>query len=75
MVTFEDQSTVESFVKAQATHPMARKHVGDRTVYRCHNDFGPVAHGLGNMIPQLTDFGLAQRGDKAEPLMHPIQPN
>ncbi|PNY23331.1 Protein kinase-like domain protein, partial [Tolypocladium capitatum] len=75
MVTFEDQSTIRTFVQAQATHPMARKHVGHRTVYRCHNDFGPVTHGLGNMIPQITDFGLAQRGDKAEPLIHPIQPN
>ncbi|POR33931.1 Protein kinase-like domain protein [Tolypocladium paradoxum] len=75
MVSFEDQSTIEAFVQGQATHPMARKHVSGHTVYRCHNDFGPITHGLGNMIPHITDFGLAQRGDKAEPLIHPIQPN
>ncbi|KJZ78142.1 hypothetical protein HIM_02180 [Hirsutella minnesotensis 3608] len=75
MVTFEDQSTVEAFVQAQATHPMARKHGDNRTVYRCHNNFGPILQGLGNIIPQITDFGHAQRGDKAGVLTHPIQPN
>lgn len=75
MVAFEDQSTIEAFVRGQAARPMARKHVGDRTVYRCHNDFGPISKGLAKMIPQITDFGLAQRGDKAAPNIHPIQPD
>lgn len=75
MVTFEDNSTIKAFIQAQASHPMARKFVNGRTVYSCHNDFGPVIIGLGNMIPQITDSGLAQRGDVAEPLIHPIQPN
>ncbi|KAI1135447.1 kinase-like protein [Hypoxylon sp. FL0543] len=75
MVTIEDQSTIDAFIEGQATHPMARKRVDDRTVYRCHNDFGPVHKNLGKMIPQITDFGLAQRGDKDEPLIHPIQPD
>ncbi|KAJ0162150.1 Serine/threonine-protein kinase SRPK [Colletotrichum tanaceti] len=76
MVTFEDPSTIDAFVREQAAHPMARKRDGQaRTVYRCHNDFGPIQKGLGKMIPQITDFGLAQRGDRAEPLIHPIQPD
>ncbi|TQN65561.1 Serine/threonine-protein kinase SRPK, partial [Colletotrichum shisoi] len=75
MVTFEDPSTIDAFFREQAAHLMARKCGEARTVYRCHNDFGPVQKGLGKMIPQITDFGLAQRGDRAEPLIHPIQPN
>ncbi|EFY85432.1 protein kinase domain-containing protein [Metarhizium acridum CQMa 102] len=75
MVAFEDESTVAAFIQEQVSHPMACKHVGDRAIYQCHNDFGPVMKGLGNMIPQMTDFGLAQRGDKLEPLIHPIQPD
>lgn len=75
ILTFEDELTIDDFARAQASHPMARKRVGQRTVYRCHNDFGPVMCGLGNMIPQITDFGLAQRGDTGWPLVHPIQPD
>lgn len=26
------------------------------------------------MLPQITDFDLARRGDKIEPLIHPMQP-
>ncbi|KAK2594844.1 hypothetical protein QQS21_007431 [Conoideocrella luteorostrata] len=77
MVAFEHQSTMESFLQRQTSHPMGRKrNLGGRTVYRCHNDFGPIFRDLGKMIPQITDFGLAQQpGGRAEPLIHPIQPN
>lgn len=75
MITFEDESTIDAFLERQATHPMARKQVGDRMVYRSYNDFGPVYKGLGGMIPQITDFGSAQRGDGDKPLIHPIQPD
>ncbi|KAI0809835.1 kinase domain-containing protein [Xylaria sp. FL0064] len=56
---------------------MARKRVGTRTVYRCHNDFGHIQgdNGLVKMYPKITDLGLAQRGDGPGPLLHPIQPN
>ncbi|KAG5985246.1 hypothetical protein E4U55_007871 [Claviceps digitariae] len=74
MIALEDQDTIDRYVQAQATHPMARKIVGDLTIYRCHNNFGSVLQNAGNLIPQVTDFGLAQRGDKSEPLIHPIQP-
>ncbi|KAF2970548.1 hypothetical protein GQX73_g3030 [Xylaria multiplex] len=77
MVTFEDPSVIEAFVQGQLKHPMARKRVGTRTVYRCHNDFGGLhnAEALGKMYPKITDLGLAQRGDGPGPLLHPIQPN
>lgn len=74
MVTFEHQSTITKFVQQQKSHPMPCKKLGNRTVYLCHNDFGPVMKGLGNMIPQITDFDLSQRGDK-NLLIHPIQPD
>ncbi|KAH8765114.1 putative serine/threonine-protein kinase, partial [Hyaloscypha sp. PMI_1271] len=77
LVTFEDQSIIAAFVQAQAMHPMARKHGGDRPVYRCHNDFGRIDSDdvLKKMYPKITDFGFAQRGDHPGPLVHPIQPN
>ncbi|KAI1279402.1 putative serine/threonine-protein kinase [Xylaria sp. FL0933] len=76
MVTFEDPSVIETFVQGQLNHPMARKRAGTRTVYRCHNDFGDIhgEKGLGKMYPKITDLGLAQRGDRSAPLLHPIQP-
>ncbi|KAG8413793.1 hypothetical protein J3458_012286 [Metarhizium acridum] len=77
MVTFEDQSVIEEFVQGQIQHPMARKTIGNRTVYRCHNDFGDIdsKERLKNMYPKITDFGLAQRGDTPGPHIHPIQPD
>ncbi|KAK0110001.1 hypothetical protein ONS95_002664 [Cadophora gregata] len=61
LVTFEDQSTIEAFVQGQAMHPMARKRIGNQTVYRCHNDFGHINgdDALKKMYPKITDFGLA----------------
>lgn len=41
-------------------------------MHRCHNDTGPDLKGHGNMISQITDFGLAQPGDGGEPLIHLI---
>ncbi|EFY84567.1 serine/threonine-protein kinase, putative [Metarhizium acridum CQMa 102] len=77
MVTFEDQSVIEEFVQGQIQHPMARKTIGNRTVYRCHNNFGDIdgKERLKNMYPKITDFGLAQRGDTPGPHIHPIQPD
>ncbi|KAH8747394.1 kinase-like domain-containing protein, partial [Hyaloscypha finlandica] len=77
LVTFDDQSIIAVFVQAQTMHPMARKHVGDRTVYRCHNGFGRIDSDdvLKKMHPKMTDPGPAQRGDHPGPLVHPIQPN
>lgn len=74
MLTFENQSTIESFVAQQGSNPMARKTFDDHVVYRCHNDFGPILKGLGKMIPNITDFGLAHRCE-VPVLFHPIQPD
>jgi len=77
LVTFEDQSVIEAFVQGQDMQPMARKRVGDRILYRCHNDFGPFdgLDALKKIYPKITDFGLAQQGDQPGPLIFPIQPN
>lgn len=77
LLTLEHQSIIEAFVEGQAIHPMARKRVDNRTVYRCHNDFGRINgdDALKKMYPKITDFGLAQRGDQPGPFLYPIQPN
>lgn len=56
-----------------------------RTIYRCHNDFGPLDwRKLKNMIPKIADYGLAtkldntptQNGMVGEQLgIYPIQPD
>ncbi|KAJ5247877.1 hypothetical protein N7468_002860 [Penicillium chermesinum] len=60
LMSFENAKVLSEFVKCQ--EPMQRKidgHTG-RTVYRCHNDFGPLsAKELKNMVPKIADFGLA----------------
>ncbi|KAI9892748.1 MAG: hypothetical protein M1814_001168 [Vezdaea aestivalis] len=73
LVGFEEQSVIEDFVRAQAESPMSRKNENDRSVYRSHNDFGPLRSFY--ILPQITDFGLAQRGDGPQPQIHPIQPD
>lgn len=76
MITIEDPITLQNFVKAQKSHPMARKTIGDYTIYRCHNDFGPIYHkSRGRLIPYITDLGLVQHIKETEPLIHPIQPD
>ncbi|PHH76817.1 hypothetical protein CDD80_1195 [Ophiocordyceps camponoti-rufipedis] len=75
MMTFEDMSTIDALIEEQKTMPMARKYVKDRTVYRSHNNFGPVDSNLLHIIPQITDFDLARRVDKGVPLIEPIQAN
>lgn len=78
LLTFEDKSVIDEFVKGQSLEPMPRKVLDDRTIYLSHNNFGPLrlindTPALLKMCPKITDFGLAQRGDKEEPLIHPIQ--
>ena len=75
LMTFEHASVIERFVQAQSQNPMPRKLIGDSIVYLCHNDFGDIqVKHLRNMVPKIADFGLAQRGDGVQPLIHPIQP-
>lgn len=76
-MSFEDISVLKAFVKAQAQHPMARKTINEQTIYQCHNDFGDLNEfkNIRYMVPIITDFGAAQRGDRPGPLLHPIQPD
>ena len=76
LVTFEDQSIINRFIKGQAETPMPRKVINGKTVYLCHNDFGGLdASAIGKIIPKITDFGSAEQGVKPEPSIHPIQPD
>ena len=72
LMSFEDPSVIEEYVKAQGDYPMPRKRVGDRNIYLSHNNFGTLKSYL--ILPKIVDFGLAQQGDSKEPLRHPIQP-
>lgn len=74
MLTFENQSTIENYVNKQGASPVARKSDDDYSIYRCHNDFGPILKDLGKIIPNITDFGLAQRCN-VPVLFDPIQPD
>ncbi|KAF2452957.1 kinase domain protein [Lineolata rhizophorae] len=58
MLTFEDLSVLEHFLKNLAEVHMLRK----------MQDDSPVT------LPKLADFGLAQHRNSPEPLRHPIQP-
>lgn len=74
-MTFEHKSVIERFVEAQLENPMPRKFIGTRAMYLCHNDFGAIQDQyIKNFVPKIADFGLAQRGDRETPLIHPIQP-
>jgi serine/threonine protein kinase len=67
MMSFEDPSVIDEYVKAQADHP----NVGDRNIYLSHNNFGVLKSYW--MLPKIADFGLAQQGNGQKPLRHPIQ--
>ncbi|PYI25564.1 putative serine/threonine-protein kinase [Aspergillus indologenus CBS 114.80] len=85
LLSFENENTLANFVKRQ--QPMQYKIDGEsgRTIYRCGNDFGPLdAKEIKNMVPKISDFGLATRLDKlsthngmvGEQLgVYPIQPD
>ncbi|KAK8917886.1 Serine/threonine-protein kinase SRPK [Metarhizium anisopliae] len=76
LMAFEHNSVLERFVESQSANPMPRKVIGEDAIYLCHNDFGDLQEEhLQNVVPKIADFGLAQRGDGGEPLLHPIQPN
>jgi serine/threonine protein kinase len=65
LISFETENILNNFVKQQ--QPMQYKVDGesDRTIYRCHDDFGALdAKEIMNMVPKITDFGLAARLDK-----------
>jgi serine/threonine-protein kinase SRPK3 len=78
MMTIEDPSVIEKFVVGQDEEPMPPKVFNDHTVYLSHNNFGALGYSddkpaLLTIFPKIIDFGLAQRGDRAAKLIHPIQ--
>lgn len=84
LMTFENQDILHDFVRRQTSLPMHYKAdpKTGRTVYRCHNDFGPLdLKGLRKMIPKIVDLGLATRleadssGEGKAIGLHPIQPD
>lgn len=77
LFAFEDQSVIKNFIQGQRQNPMARKLLGNRVVYRCHNNFGAFdgERALKKTYPKITDFGLAVRGDQSELRINPIQPD
>ena len=72
MVGFEDSSVLEDFVQAQAYNPMPRKLLDGYSIYRSHNDFGPLRGDF--VLPKIADFGLAQHSTNGLQ-RHPIQPD
>lgn len=87
-MTFENENILCSFIENQTTKiPMQYKSdpATGRTIYRCHNDFGPLElRDLKKMVPKIVDFGLATRlesnnlgvkGEKKEIGIYPIQPD
>ncbi|GKZ22693.1 hypothetical protein AbraCBS73388_008862 [Aspergillus brasiliensis] len=62
LITFESDTILPRFVKEQEAQSMQCKTdpKTGRVIYRCHNNFGPLdPSGLGNIYPQITDFGAA----------------
>lgn len=84
-MSFENETILTNFVKRQQQMQYKVDGESGRTIYRCHNDFGPLnAREIKNMIPKIVDFGLATRLDKpstrdgmvGEQLgIYPIQPD
>ena len=71
-MAFEDHSVLEEYVALQATNPMPSRTRHGRTVYLSHNLFGPMRSF--KVVPKITDFGLARRGDFSPMMRQPIQP-
>ncbi|RAL15179.1 putative serine/threonine-protein kinase [Aspergillus homomorphus CBS 101889] len=85
LMSFENENILTNFINRQQSMQYKVDGVSGRTIYRCHNDFGPLnARDIKNLIPKISDFGLATRLDKpsthngmvGEQLgIYPIQPD
>ncbi|KAJ5100468.1 hypothetical protein N7456_006520 [Penicillium angulare] len=87
LMSFENENILTNFINRQ--QPMQYKPEsdgeGDRIVYRCHNDLGPLdARDIKEMVPKIVDFGLATRLDRPSSRngfigqqlgIYPIQPD
>ncbi|GKZ72108.1 hypothetical protein AnigIFM50267_008161 [Aspergillus niger] len=85
LIPFENNDILPRFIKeqeeAQSMQCKTDPETG-RVIYRCHNNFGPLdPSGLGNIYPQITDFGaatlLGNGGDDGAVKLgtRPIQPD
>ncbi|GLA40985.1 hypothetical protein AnigIFM63309_008827 [Aspergillus niger] len=85
LIPFENNDILPRFIKeqeeAQSMQCKTDPETG-RVIYRCHNNFGPLdPSGLGNIYPQITDFGaatlLSNGGDDGAVILgtRPIQPD
>ena len=85
LMSFENENILTNFIKQQQQMQWKVDGGSGRTIYRCHNDFGALdGREIKNMIPKITDFGLATRLNKpstqngvvGEQLgVYPIQPD
>lgn len=63
---FENESILAEFVKRQQPMQYKVDSQSGRAIFRCHNDFGALdGRDIKNMIPNIVDFGLAQRLDRS----------
>ncbi|KAK1147987.1 hypothetical protein N8T08_000503 [Aspergillus melleus] len=85
LMSFENENIRTSFIERQQVMQCKVDEESGRTIYRCHNDIGPLnGREIRNMVPKIADFGLATRLDKpstrdgiiGEQLgIYPIQPD
>ncbi|KAL4789133.1 protein kinase [Aspergillus venezuelensis] len=83
LMSFENDHLLSDFVEKRQA--MEYKTAAGRTIYRCHNDFGPIkAEEVRNFVPKISDFGLATQLDNPSPQdgvtkkqigVYPIQPD
>ncbi|PYI17643.1 kinase-like protein [Aspergillus violaceofuscus CBS 115571] len=65
LLSFENENILTNFVKRQQPRQYKIDGESGRTIYRCCNDFGPLdAKEIKNMVPKISDFGLATRLDE-----------
>ncbi|KAL5361430.1 protein kinase [Aspergillus floccosus] len=85
LMSFENESILANFIKRQQRMQYKIDGNGGRTIYRCHNDFGPLdGRDIKNLVPKIADFGLAARLDEPDSRdgvvgkqlgIYPIQPD
>lgn len=72
MIPFEDSRVLDDYVTRQLANPAPCQDRNGRPVYASRHSFGHLRGDVRHV--KLTDFGLAVRGDTAQPLNHLIQP-
>ncbi len=70
---FEDDTVLPRYIRSVQRAVPEFQCCGNRRVHASQNDFGPLSSHV--MVPQLSDFGLAQIQDGNDPLAYPIQPD